>query len=212
MKRLALFIFLSTLLCGCHKNYSVNGVVIDKWTGEPIHNVRVALKRIDTTTTDSLGRFEFKKVLTGGYAFSDAEILLEKDSYKTRYINVNKAYKSPSSLNIELERGKNTNSLPREGVKLFYIFKIIISVINFVTILFILFNNVQHKVLWISGIIFINCVFDIIYIDGSTDFDFFHGPFSLLHYIYSPFTITVVIPLVTIAFWVLYLKRKITNK
>lgn len=194
------------MLSSCHKGYDVKGRVTDRLTGEPIGQAEVFLKTIDTVMTDSSGAFEFDKYLSGGHAFSDVEILIEKEGFKSKYVNISKT-RNTGEAGFSLDQGENRNRFSPVGVKLFYVINLGLSLLNLLTIMFILFKHIRYKFLWIFGIIVINCVFRIIYVDGSVTFDFFHGPFFLLHYTYYPFTIKMVLPIVTICFWLLYSKK-----
>lgn len=205
--RYLLYISICLILCSCHTGYYIEGVVKDSSNGKPLGQAKVFLKTIDTVVTDSSGTFVFDKHLTGGHVFSDVEIMIEKDGFKSQYVNFGDAG-SKSRTSISLERGEKAVQFPSEGVTLFYFINLGISLLNLVTIIFVLFNRIRYKYLWFLGLVFMSCVFNIVYIDGSVGFDFIHGPFFLLHHNYYPFTIKVVVPVAAILFWLFYRKRE----
>jgi hypothetical protein len=88
--------------------------------------------------------------------------------------------------------------------------KIIFSLFNAFTLIFILFKSkIRLKFLWVSGIILINPAFRFLHSDFSLlDYEILNGPFYLFNYWNYPYSLIIAIPAISIVFWIIYLMKK----
>lgn len=148
-----------------------------------------------------------------GYA-GDLEILLAKNGYKTKHVGFKTdAIKKDSTL-IELEKLTGFSEdfcLNQKTVsQLFYFNKFFISSLNILTLMFLIFRKrVKWRFLWILGVLLINLTIFISFTDCSiSDFKLINGPIYLTHYWFYPYSVKIVIPIVTVVFWCIYLIKK----
>jgi hypothetical protein len=214
MKKLNL-LFITAVICvlmsSCDTGVSFNGQVVDKNTHQPIAGVRINVKDRDTTFTDSLGKYTYSRMMYG--LFGDTEILLEKEGYKTKHLNLSTGKAQRKDAVIELQKSDATtaNSIDRKYVKtMFYFNKYFLSLLNVLTLLFIAINKkIKYRVAWIAGILLLNLTFFFSFTDFSLiKYHILNGPIYLTHFKMYPYSLKFVIPIATILFWVLYLVKK----
>ena len=214
MKKLNLLfitIIVCVLLSSCDTGVSFNGQVVDKNTHKPIAGVRINVKDRDTTFTDSIGNYKYSRMMYG--MFGDIDIMLEKKGYKAKHINLSAGNTPRIDAVIELQKSDATtvNSVDRKYVKtMFYFNKYVLSLLNVLTLLFIIIHKkVEYRLVWILGILLFNLTFFFSYTDFSlVKYLLLNGPVYLTHYWVYPYSLKFVIPIATILFWVLYLFKK----
>jgi len=93
---------------------------------------------------------------------------------------------------------------------MYYVNIFLVSLLNMLTLLFVIFRKgIKRKVLWIPGILLLNPTFFLSITDGCIARFFpLNGPVYLTHFHEYPFSLKIVIPLVSILFWCLYLWRR----
>ncbi|MCK3685931.1 carboxypeptidase-like regulatory domain-containing protein [Maribellus sp. YY47] len=196
------------LLTSCDTLFSSKGKVIDKDTHEPLSGVTVNFKNIDSVYTDTAGYYTFHKVLFG-YTGS-LEMLLSKEGYKSRHISFRSGKADPQNMLIEMERRETTQSdrvfEPRWVSMMYYINMYVISLLNVLTLLFVIFKKgIKRKALWICAIVLLNPTFFLSVTNGNiSQFLPLNGPVFLAHFATYPFSLKIVLPLGTLLFWVLY--------
>lgn len=201
-----------TTLISCDSGLYSKGVVIDKKTGLPIDSVIINVKNIDTVYTDSKGKYKVDTTIYGHVV--DLEILVSKQGYKTKHVNFKKDKIKKNNAIIEMEILENSTEescFDLKRVSQMYFFnKYFISLINILTLLFLIFKKrVKWRIIWILGVFIFNFTIFISFVDCSLmDFKPINGPVFLTHYWHYPFSIKIVFPIASIAFWSAYLINK----
>lgn len=195
-------------LNSCDSYFFSKGEIIDSKTQFPVDSAKISIKGWDPIYTDSKGRFEISKPYFG--TWTDFEILIEKDNYIPKYLNITKDGLGKDSVLIELRPtiDQFNSSFTSKSVKTFYLINLLgISLINFLTLIFIIRNKkIRSRIYWIIGILCVNLTFSYLYLDFSLlDYEILNFPIFLTHYKLYPFTIKIVIPIVTMIFWFMYL-------
>jgi hypothetical protein len=210
-KYLGLALIITTLI-SCDSGLFSKGVVIDKKTGLPIDSVIINVKNIDTVYTDSKGKYKVDTTIYGHVV--DLEILVSKQGYKTKHVNFKKDKIKKNNAIIEMEILENSTEescFDLKRVSQMYFFnKYFISLINILTLLFLIFKKrVKWRIIWILGVFIFNFTIFISFVDCSLmDFKPINGPVFLTHYWHYPFSIKIVFPIASIAFWSAYLINK----
>ena len=214
-----LFTLVAICVCfiSCDSGISFNGKVVDKNTHQPISGVRISIKDRDTTFTDSIGKHKYGKMFYG--SFGDNEILLEKDGYQAKHLNISKQRQQQFNAVVELEKSKGTAvySIDRKYLKaMFYFNKYVLSLLNVLTLIFVsLKKKIEYRSVWIIGILLLNLTLFYSFTDFSlVKYHILNGPVYLTHYLVHPYSLKIVIPVATILFWVIYLIKRewIINK
>ena len=204
-------IFILLFITSCHSNLGSNGVVIDKRTGHPIDGVTINAKNIYSVQTDSLGKYSIDTTMFG---LVKLEILLSKEGYKTKLIDFNNDKISTGNAIIEMEVLEDSTEefcFDIKRVSQMYFFnKYFISMINVLTILFLIFKKrVKWKTVWILGVFIFNFTTLISFVDCRIlDFNPINWPVLLTHHWHYPFAIKIVFPIASIVFWSTYLTNK----
>jgi hypothetical protein len=211
IKNILALLFLSIFLASCDKIYHSEGLVIDELTRLPIDSVKISIKELDSTYTDQSGRFGINKLVN--YWSGDFEILLEKRGYKTKHINFETFHLMRDSAIIELEKSENSSEnicISRETVSRMYYFNMyFISLLNILTLLFLIIKKIRWKILWIIGILLLNLTIFISFTDCSIiKWSIINGPVYLTHFWIYPYSVKIVIPIMTITFWIIFLTNK----
>lgn len=215
MNKLFTFIFAMTFMVSCDTGFHSAGLVINKATRQPIDSVKIYIKNIDSTYTDSLGHYKIDTMVYG-YAGS-LEILLAKDGYKTKHVNFKSDPISKDAAVIEMEK-LEADSLEDLCIQkkvvpiMYYVNLYFISLLNLLTLLFLIFKKeIKRKIVWILSVLLFNCTLFVSITDCSImDFSLINGPFYLTHYWLYPYSVKIVVPIATILFWCIYLiKRRI---
>lgn len=211
MKNTFMLLTIAFLLTSCDTKFDSKGLVVDKLTKLPIHNVKINIKELDSTYTDSLGRFVINKFVNGWAG--DFEILLEKEGYKTRHINFETRNIKRDSAVIELEKlasDSESYCFDKKIISHIYYFnKYFLSFLNVLTILFLIIKKIKWKIVWILGILLNNLTIWISYTDCSIiKFHFINGPIYWTHFGMNPYSFKIVIPIITLVFWTIYLIKK----
>ena len=213
-KRISGLILLWFILCSVDPGrIHLQGVIVDKSTAKPIDSAKISVRESTFLFTDSVGGFNFVQN-TGGF-----EMLIEKKGYKPRFIILQNDKFDQDNVTIKLQptyteyrSGMSTASLRFINTLL----KIAFSLFNAFTLIFIFFQSgISRRFLWIAGIIIINPVFRLLYLDFSLlNFEIVNGPLYLFNYWNNPYSLLIAIPLISMVFWVLYLLRRdwIKNK
>jgi len=112
---------------------------------------------------------------------------------------------------------KGYNSKPAQNELRFIntLIKIVFSLFNLFTVVFILVKKDLHlQFLWVAGIMILNPAFRLLYFDYSLiKYEIVNGPFYLFSYWNYPYSLIIVIPLISTVFWMLYrIKREWISK
>ncbi len=215
MKNAVLLLLIFFLLISCDTGFHSKGVVIDKATQLPIDSVKVNIKGLGFTYSDSLGRYEVDTVIKR-YAGA-LELLLEKEGYAVRHITFNSSDMKKDSALIVLEKAANRSGdycVNRKYVSwMFYFNKYVLSLINILTLLFVVIKKrIKWRVVWIIGVLLFNVTLFVSFTDCSiVKLYFLNGPVYLTHFGLNPYSVKIVVPVVTIVFWIIY-GRHIGNK
>lgn len=211
LNRFLIPVFALLLLTSCDTLFSSKGQVIDKDTRQPLSEVKINMKNIDTVYTDSAGYYSYRKVMHG--SAGALEMLLSKEGYQSKHVSFRSAKTDPQNMLIEMER---TEAAQADGLvdrcwvsAMYYINMYVISLLNVLTLLFVVFRKgLKRKVLWIFGILLLNPTFFLSVTDGSiASFFPLNGPVYLTYFSAYPFSLKIVLPLGTLLFWSLYLWR-----
>jgi len=191
--------------------FCLKGVVVDKITSVPIDSALISVGEYFTLFTDSFGGFTIDQM--GGSP--DFELLIEKKGYEPEILNFsNRNYNSDSTL-IKLQ-ATNTVYKPafnRNQLRIANsLIKITFSLLNILTLIFIFINSeIRWKYIWITGILFINLIFNLLYLDFNlTSYEIIHAPFFMTGYWNNPYTLKIAVPIVSIFFWILYLTKSLS--
>jgi len=211
LKRILGLVILSFILSSYDPPLShLGGVVIDKNTLVPIDSAQITILESHLLYTDSLGIFE--KIRVGGIG-SGLEILVEKKGYQSKFINFSDGINNPDSVVIKLQTINNfyKPALSRNQLRFVNsLIKIAFSLLNVFTLIFILINaEIRWQYFWITGILFINLIFNLLYTDFNLiSYEIIHAPFFLSGYWNNPYSLKIAVPIVSIAFWILYFSRR----
>lgn len=211
IKLLFTLVVLILLMSSCDYRVSFNGEVIDQITKKPIQGVSINIKNWDTIFTDSLGTYKFSKTHYG--YFGEVEILLEKEGYKTKHLNLTTQNEKMTDEIIKLEKSneKFVNSIDQKYQKImFYFNKYFLSLLNLLTLIFLIFKkNIHYQFNWIVGILFLNLTLYYSITDFHlVNFHIINGPIYLQHYNWHPFSLKIVFPGASILFWMLYFVKR----
>lgn len=208
LKRISGLILLWFILCSVDPGrIHLQGVIVDKSTVKPIDSAKISVSESTFLFTDSVGGFNFVQNTSG------FEMFIEKKGYKPKYINFSNERFDRDKVIIKLQPSitEYKSCLTEEGLRFTNtLIKLIFSVFNAVTLIFILMKSkIRLKFLWILGIMLINPALRLLLADFSLlKFEIVNGPFYLFGYWNQPYSILIVIPLISMAFWVLYLLRR----
>lgn len=197
-------------LSSCFSPGHSEGIIIDQNTLLPIYNAQITVEESYTVYTDNQGHYE----IFGTWGlFSDLELLVEKKGYEPKYINVSASnYDFRKNITIKLLASDTVYkpSLPRNQLRFVNsLIKIIFSLLNILTLIFIVISSEIRKMyIWITGILFINLIFNLLYLDYNLiSYEIIHAPFFLTGYWNNPYSLKIAFPVVSIAFWILYLTK-----
>jgi hypothetical protein len=208
LKRITGLIILSFILSSYDPaRVHLQGVIIDKNTSAAIDSAKISIRESTSLFADSLGSFNIVQL------FSGFEILVEKKGYQPKYINFSKEKYDMDNIIIMLQptTKENKSSLSQNELRfLNTLIKIIFSLFNAFTLIFILFKSkIRLKFLWVSGIILINPAFRFLHSDYSLlDYEILNGPFYLFNYWNYPYSLIIAIPAISIIFWIIYLVKR----
>jgi hypothetical protein len=211
VKQVFIFLILLFSLSSCFSPSHSEGVVIDQNTSLPIDSAQITFLELYTVYTDTQGQYE----IFGNWGLlTDLEILVERKGYKTKYINISESnYDLSKKVTIKLQAFSKEYKPMLAQNKLRFIntlIKIVFSLINAVTLIFILFQSkISRKFLWITGIMLINPAFRLLNVDYTLlNFEILNGPFYLFNYYNFPYSLIIAIPAISIVFWILFLVRR----
>ncbi len=91
LNRFLIPVFVLLVLTSCDTLFSSKGQVIDKETRQPLSEVKINMKNIDTVYTDSAGYYSYRKVMHG--SAGALEMLLSKEGYQkqARFFSIRKS-------------------------------------------------------------------------------------------------------------------------
>jgi hypothetical protein len=210
LKRILGLVILSVILSSYDPpHFRVKGVIVDNNTLAPLDSVLITVRESTMLYTDSLGGFKIEQ-MGGG---SDFEILVEKKGYEPKYLNFSNENNDLDSSAIKLQpTNKVYNPLLSRNQLRFInsLIKIAFSLLNIFTLIFILINSeIRWQYIWITGILFINLIFNLLYLDFNLiSYEIIHAPFFLAGYWNNPYSLKIAIPVVSIIFWILYFLRR----
>lgn len=208
LKRITGLIILSFILSSYDPaRIHLQGEIIDKNISAAIDSAKISIRESTSLFTDSLGSFNIVQL------FSGFEILVEKKGYQPKYINFSKEKYDMENIIIMLQpTTKEFKSRLSQNELRFLntLIKIIFSLFNAFTLIFILFKSkIRLKFLWLSGIILINPVFRFLYSDYRLlDYEILNGPFYLFNYWNYPYSLIIAIPAISMVFWIQYLMKR----
>lgn len=211
-----LLIMMFLLLMSCDTGFHSKGVIIEKVTQLPIDSVKINIKGLGLTYSDSLGHYEIDTVINKNAGA--LELLLEKEGYVTRHITFDKTGIKRDSAVIALERTANSTGSYCINSKyvawMFYFNKYVLSLINILTLLFLIIKKkIKWRLAWIIGVLLCSFTLFISYTDCSiVKFYVLNGPIYLTHFWVHPYSVKIVMPIATIAFWVFYNKHIASKK
>jgi len=197
------------LFYSCDTGFYSTGRITDAATGFPVDSAKVSLKELNYTFTDSNGYYKVDTVIHK--AAGQLELLIEKEGYKTRHVNFRNDCIDKRNSIITLERTdkeKDSSCLPRKLVSMmFYFNKYLISSINLLTLIFLFFKRkIKYRAIWIILVLLGNITLYISYTDCSiVKMSVLNGPVYLTHFWVYPYSVKIVIPLATLAFWGYYI-------
>ncbi len=201
-----------SVLVSCDTGFQSKGLVLDKSTQLPINNVKIDIKGRGITYTDSIGHYKIDTMIYG-YA-GNLEILVKKDGYKAKHVNFKLDKIKMDNALIELDKIENSVDIyyiKENRISQFYYFNLYcISLFTLLTLLFLIIKKkIKWKILWILAILLINLTFFVSITDCSiSDFKIINSPFHLMKYWLNPYSFKIVIPIFSIAFWILYFTKK----
>jgi hypothetical protein len=210
LKRILGLVILSFILSSYDPaHYYLKGVVVDKITLIPIDSVLISVREYSTLYTDSLGGFTIEQ-MGGG---SDFEVLFERKGYEPKFLNFsNRKYDSDSTtIKLQPTNKVYNPALPRNQLRFINtLIKIAFSLLNVFTLIFIFVNDkIRWQYFWIIGILFINLIFNLLYLDFNLiGYEIIHAPFFLTGYWNNPYALKIAVPIVSLAFWIIYLTRR----
>lgn len=208
-KILSIFTF-CLLLTSCDRSFLISGEVLDQSDGKPISNAKVFSSEMKATYTDSLGKFIINRFGPGSMS-DKKELLVEKQGYKSKYIDLSSYHSNLQDIKIRLITANQVQKdcFNRSYVFKFYIFNLIFTnLLAIFTLGFIIIKKVKFRWYWVLLILCINIVLKLNWFNGTWDIDIVELPFFLKDYIYYYFTIKIVIPLSIIVFWILFFTKK----
>jgi hypothetical protein len=208
LKQILGSVILSFILSSCLSPGHSDGVVIDQNTLSPIDSTQITSEESNTVFSDSLGRFEIYRSF-----WTEFEILAEKKGYQPKYINSAKGdYNFNKTKVIQLQQTHKIYKPALSKNQLRFInslIKITFSILNVLTLIFILVNaEIRWRYMWITAILFLNLIFNFLYLDFSLlGYEVIHAPFFLIGYWNNPYSLKIAVPIISIAFWILYLSK-----
>jgi len=197
------------ILSSCLSPSHIEGVVIDQNTSSPIDSAQITLEESNTVFSDSLGRFE----LYGSF-WTKFKILVEKKGFQPKYINSadeNSNFNKTKVIKLQQTNKVNKPSLSKNQLRFINsLIKITFSILNIFTLIFILINSeIRWQYIWITGILFINLIFNLLYMDFNLiSFEIIHAPFFLAGYWNNPYSLNIAVPIISVAFWILYFSKR----
>lgn len=211
LKRILGLVILSFILSAYDPPFTrLEGNVIDENTLTPLDSAQIIINESIFTYTDNYGDFKTAHFRGNG---SDFEILIKRQGYKPKYIDISGEKYDLANAIIKLQpTSKLYNSALSQNELRFIntLIKIVFSLFNLFTLIFILFKkNLHRRFLWVAGILVINPAFRFLYFDYSfIKYEILNGPFYLFNYWNYPYSLIIAIPLISMVFWILYQIRK----
>lgn len=204
--------FLLVFLTSCDTGWSSKGVVIDKSTGHPIENAKIDVKGLGSTYTNEVGQYKIDTMIHG--LAGQLEILVEKEGYRSKHVNFKTDKIDRKNARIEMDKLETATEefcSNRKWVSRFYYFNLyFLSLLNVLTIVFLIFKKkIKWRALWILGILLFNFTLFLSFTDCSiVGFRIINGPIFLTHFWVYPYSVKIVVPLVTLLFWGIYLPKR----
>ena len=186
----------------CHSKIGGKGLVVDATTKRALPNVRISILQIDSTITDSDGKFDFFTLLIGGGV--DQIILLNSDGYEPRLYKLEDGF---NLIEMKPQTGVFRPLVSQNTVEVFYqINKFLITGINLLTFAIILvLRRRKWRFFHIISILLLNVKLGFSYLNGEIiHFQVISSPIQIEHYWRYPFTIMLIVPIGTIIFWIFY--------
>ena len=209
LKQILGLVILSLILSSCLSPSHLVGVVIDQNTFSPIDSAQITLEESNTVFSDSLGQFEIY-----GNFLTKFELLVEKKGYQPKYINFAEGdsnFNKTKVIQLQQTQKVYKPSLSKNQLRFINtLIKTAFSFLNVLTLIFILINSeIRWQYFWIVGILFINLVFNSLYLDYNLiSYEIIHAPFFLTGYWNNPYTIKIAVPIISIVFWILYFSKR----
>jgi hypothetical protein len=210
LKRILGLVILSFILSAYDPpHFFLKGVVVDKITLRPIDSALISVREYSSQYSDSSGSFTIKQ-MGGG---SDFEVLFEKKGYEPKFYNFSNRNYDSDSTTIKLQPTNTVFKPALSQNQLRFIntlIKIAFSLLNVFTLIFILINaEIRWQYIWIAGILFINLIFNLLYLDlNLISYEIIHAPFFLSGYWNNPYSVKIAVPIISIVFWILYYFRR----
>lgn len=210
IKRILGLVFLSFLLSSYDPPHiHIQGVVLDKNTLHPIDSALISDGESILLYSDKSGNFLTDQL---GF-FSNQKILFQKKGYVPIFIDFSNIIYEQQKTTIKLQPTTRDVSpqLSQNALRLINtLIKIIFSFLNILTLIILFINDeIRWRYLWITGIIFLNLIFNLFYVDFRLlSYEIIHAPIFLSGYSNSPYSLKVSIPIVSIIFWLLYLLKR----
>lgn len=206
VKRILGLVILSFILSSYDPpRYQIGGIIVDQITSIPIDSALLSVRESTWLYSDSLGKFEFAE-MGGG---SDFEMLIERKGYEPKYIEFSVKNNDLENTVIKLQPTNKVYNPAFSRNQLRFIntlIKIAFSLLNVFTLIFIFVKDkIRLRYVWILGILFLNLIFNLLYLDYSLlSYEIIHAPFFLTSYWNNPYSLKIAVPIISIVFWILY--------
>ena len=210
LKRITGLIILSFILSSYDPPFfNLEGIIIDKNSSAPIDSVKIFVSECIILTSDSLGSFKINHMWSG----SPPEVFIEKKGYEPKFIDFSNEKYQMENIIIMLQPTTKEfrSSLSQNELRfLNTLIKIVFSLFNAFTLIFILFKSkIRLKFLWITLIMLINPALRFLHFDYSLlDYEILNGPFYLFNYWNYPYSLIIAIPAISLLFWIIYLIKR----
>lgn len=176
-----------TLLFSCEGVIRGKGKVISAHDKLSIDSVKISFFST-VVYSDKNGNFEIGEFVGCVPSCPDLEVLLAKQGYETKYVNLTKESakgKAFTDLTIELTPAieKVTEVSHDKSKSIFYYVSITTAIISFLTLIFLVFSTVKNKILWMFIILFCTLLIQYNYLAKDLSIHVFRP--SIFYYLKS---------------------------
>jgi hypothetical protein len=208
-----LFIFfLLLLMTSCEGIIQGNGKIISASNKLPIDSVKINwLSKV--VYSDKDGKFSFHEFVGCVPACPDLELVMTKQGYETKYINLTKENEKHRSVFELIPTNNNIDNLSHDKSKdfLFYL-SIITAIISLFTLIALSLLKISNKAIWFVIILFGTTSIYYNYLAKVTELKVFRPSlFVFIKWTFEPSWYKLNLPIGLIIFWVCYFYQ-IKNK
>ena len=211
--RIIILFFSLVLLISCEGVIRGKGKVISAYDKSSIDSVKISFFNT-VAYSDKNGNFEIGEFVGCVPSCPDLEVLLTKQGYETKYINLTKEDakgKALADIIIELTPTieKVTELSNNKSKTVLYYLSITTAIISFLTLIFLLFVNVNKKIVWVLIILFGTILINYNYLARNISIHALRPSiFLFLKYTFEPTWYRCNLPIGLITFWIYYLTVK----